>query len=159
MTLEVTQNDLNEVARLIFAANNQGVPPNNAEDVTIAQLLALVKAPATAPVATAPVLVLEVDAPDAIFVQAASISDPDASDQVLVQAASDIGASLDSSATPTSSVPSADPIVSGNGIRGLTDISIEYSAKMKIFSAYVSELKCVRLNEATKNTLKTFYHH
>ena len=51
MSVEITQTELDEVARLILAANNETATSDNSENVTIQQLLSMVKAPAVAPAA------------------------------------------------------------------------------------------------------------
>ena len=38
----------------------------------------------------------------------------------------------------------------------LTHISKEYNKQLQLFSAYISELKCIRLTESNKNTLKNY---
>ena len=69
---------------------------------------------------------------------------------------SNSGDASDESAAAFDTEPSEVPTPLVSEDVGLTDISKEYTAKMKIFHSYVTELKCVRLSESNKNTLLGF---
>lgn len=132
---EISQDELNEVARYFQNANNRAA---TSEDVSLQELLAMIKAPAVAPdLASGSDIVASTEATVPCFVAS---TDDSSSTVTIVQDA----------AAPPNVVPSSDES------NDLCNISKDYSKELKLFYSYIAELKCGKFNEANKNTLKNY---
>ena len=145
---QISQCELNEVARYFENTNNRA---ETSENVSLEELLAMIKAPAVSldgisasssttivasTVATGPTIVASIEDTAQIIVESNVVTDP--------------GVVQDAPVDPSTVVPSCDDSID------FCNTSKEYNKELKLFHSYIAELKCGKFNEANKNTLKNY---
>lgn len=151
---EISQNDLNEVARYFQNVNNMEISQG---DITLSELLHMVKSPAVAPGQVVSVISGGTVSDSLSTCQVANANPPTPGQQsasAVVNSSSAVTPQEDLSACSVISSDDA-ALLCSDKLR-LTSISKDYSTQLNLFKNYISELKCKNFNEANKNTMKNY---